>query len=199
MHQQPDICGILLAAGRSQRFGQSDKLLHPLSNGLPLITQAIRNMQSALDKIIVILPQDSEALTQALIDEAVQITINPEADYGMGNSLACGICASSEANGWIVALADMPWIQPNTINRIKIAMQNGRSLVAPRYRSVRGHPVGFGQEYRDTLLNLEGDTGARSVLKQHKTDLHYLEVDDPGILMDVDTPADLKQQAIFTV
>jgi molybdenum cofactor cytidylyltransferase len=197
MHQQPKICGIVLAAGRSQRFGQDNKLLEPLSNGLPLIIQAVRNMRSAIENIIVILPQNSEALTQSLKDEDVQIAINPEADVGMGNSLACGISASGEANGWIIGLADMPWIQAATISRIKTSLQNGQSLVAPRYRTVRGHPVGFGQKYRDTLLKLDGDAGARTVLKQHRADLHYLEVDDPGILLDVDTPADLKHQVMF--
>ena len=196
---KPDICGILLAAGRSQRFGQSDKLLQPLSNGLPLITQAVRNMRNALDTVVVILPQNSEALVNALKEENVQLTINPDADFGMGNSLACGINVSREANGWIIGLADMPWIQPSTITRVKTALQNGQSLVAPRYRSIRGHPVGFSEIYRDTLLNLDGDTGARTLLKQNRADLHYLEVDDPGILMDVDTPADLKQQVMFNL
>lgn len=195
----PDICGILLAAGQSQRFGQHNKLLQPLSNGLPLITQAVRTMRSALDMVAVIIPQDSEALVNALRDEVVQIIFNPEAEIGMGNSLACGVTATIEANGWIIGLADMPWIQPTTISRIKTSLQNGQSLVAPRYRSVRGHPVGFGQNYRDALLQLEGDAGARTLLKQHKAELHFLDVDDPGILMDVDTPADLKQQVIFNV
>ena len=77
------------------------------------------------------------------------------------------------------------------------ALHNGHALVAPRYQYLRGHPVGFGQEYRDVLLNLKGDAGARSVLKQHKSHLHYLDVDDPGILMDVDTPDDLHQQRLF--
>ena len=93
----------------------------------------------------------------------------------------------------------MPWIKASTISQIKTSLQDGKTLVAPRYRSVRGHPVGFGQKYRDTLLNLNGDTGARTVLKEHKGKLHYLEVDDPGILIDVDTPDDLKQQVMFNL
>ena len=147
-----DICGILLAAGRSERFGQDNKLLEPLSDGTPLITQAVRSMRNALDTVVVVLPQDSDALVKALKDEAVQIAINSEADVGMGNSLASGVTVSFNANGWIIGLADMPWIQPTTISQIKIRLQNGHNLVAPRYRSVRGHPVGFGQEYRNTLI-----------------------------------------------
>ncbi len=194
---QPNICGILLAAGQSQRFGQNDKLLHRLANGLPLITQTIRTMLCALDKVVVIVPPDAESLIDAIKDQAVYITVNPRADDGMASSLACAIKAAPEADGWIVGLADMPWIQTNTINRIKAAMCNGHSLVAPRYQYLRGHPVGFGREYHDALLNLHGDAGARSVLKQHKANLHYLDVNDPGVLLDVDTPADLKQKIIM--
>jgi len=191
------ICGILLAAGQSQRFGHTDKLLQPLSNGLPLITQAVRTMLTALESVMVVLPPEHNALADALKDEAVQITINPAATAGMGNSLACGVSACAEADGWIIGLADMPWIQPTTISRIITALGHEQSLVAPRYQNLRGHPVGFGREYRETLMNLQGDAGARSVLKQYKAQLHYLDVNDPGILLDVDTPADLIQQKMF--
>jgi len=191
------ICGILLAAGQSQRFGHTDKLLQPLSNGLPLITQAVRTMLTALESVMVVLPPEHDELKQVLQDEAVQLTINPAADVGMGNSLACGVSACAEADGWIIGLADMPWIQPTTINKVMSALHIGHSLVAPRYQNLRGHPIGFGREYHETLLKLQGDVGARSVLKQHKAQLHYLDVNDPGILLDVDTPADLIQPKIF--
>lgn len=191
------ICGILLAAGQSQRFGHADKLVQPLSSGLPLITQAVRTMLTALNSVVVVVPPEHEALANILKAEAVQITINPAAKAGMGNSLACGVAATIDADGWIIGLADMPWVQPVTINNILNAMHNGHSLVAPRYQNLRGHPVGFGCEYRETLLNLQGDVGARSLLKQHKAQLHYLDVNDPGILLDVDTPADLIQPKMF--
>jgi len=191
------ICGILLAAGQSQRFGHTDKLLQPLSNGLPLITQAVRTMLTALDSVVVVVPPEHDGLAKVLKDEAVHITINPAASVGMGNSLACGVTATTEAHGWIIGLADMPWIQPTTINTVMTALSNGNPLVAPRHKNLRGHPVGFGREYRETLLNLQGDVGARSVLKQHKAQLHYLDVNDPGILLDVDTPADLIQPKMF--
>ena len=191
------ICGILLAAGQSQRFGHTDKLLQPLSNGLPLITQAVRTMLTALESVMVVLPPEHDELKQVLQDEAVQLTINPAADVGMGNSLACGVSACAEADGWIIGLADMPWIQPTTINKVMSALHIGHSLVAPRYQNLRGHPIGFGREYHETLLKLQGDVGARSVLKQHKAKLHYLDVNDPGILLDVDTPADLRRPKMF--
>jgi molybdenum cofactor cytidylyltransferase len=157
----------------------------------------VRTILTALESVVVVVPPEHAALAEVLKNENVQITINPAAKAGMGNSLACGVAAASKANGWIIGLADMPWIRATTISQVMTAMHNGHALVAPRYQSLRGHPVGFGQEYREVLLNLKGDAGARSVLKQHKSHLHYLDVNDPGILMDVDTPADLKQQRLF--
>ena len=194
---QPNICGILLAAGQSQRFGDKNKLLQRLANGLPLITQTLRTMLAALDTVIVVVPPDSDTLINAIKDQTARIIINPKAEDGMAGSLATAITATPEADGWIIGLADMPWIQTNTINRIKAAMCNGHSLVAPRYQFLRGHPVGFGHEYQKDLSNLKGDAGARSVLKKHKTNLHYLDVNDPGVVLDVDTPADLNQQIIM--
>lgn len=185
------ICGILLAAGQSQRFGHADKLLQPLSNGLPLITHAVRTMLTAFESVVVVVPPVHDTLVKVLENESVRITMNPSANVGMGNSLACGVASTNDAHGWIIGLADMPWIRPTTINEVMSALHTGHSLVAPRYQNLRGHPVGFGREYRETLLNLQGDVGARSVLKQHKAKLHYLDVNDPGILLDVDTPADL--------
>ncbi len=193
------ICGILLAAGQSKRFGHADKLLQPLSNGLPLITQTVRTMLTVLDTVMVVVPPEHEALAKLLNDEAVHLTINPEAIIGMGNSLACGVTATSDALGWIICLADMPWIQATTLNKVMTALQDGHALVAPRYQNLRGHPVGFGREYRETLMNLQGDVGARSVVKQHKAQLQYLDVNDPGILLDVDTPADLLPPEILNV
>jgi molybdenum cofactor cytidylyltransferase len=192
-----NICGILLAAGQSKRFGHSNKLLQPLANGLPLITQTVRTMLSVLGSVVVVVPPDHDDLKQVLQDETVQLTINPAADVGMGNSLACGATASNDADGWIIGLADMPWIKSTTLSKIITALHAGHPLVAPRYQNLRGHPVGFGREYRETLQNLQGDVGARSVLKQHKAQLHYLDVNDPGILLDVDTPADLMQHKTF--
>lgn len=191
------ICGILLAAGQSKRFGHTDKLLQPLSNGLPLITQTVRTMLTVLDTVMVVVPPEHEALAKLLNDEAVHLTINPVANVGMGNSLACGVTATSDALGWIICLADMPWIQATTLNKVMTALQDGHALVAPRYQNLRGHPVGFGREYRETLMNLQGDVGARSVVKQHKAQLQYLDVNDPGILLDVDTPADLLPPGIL--
>ena len=186
----PELCGILLAAGQSVRFG-NNKLLQPLPDGTPLITQTVRNMRTVLDKVVVVVPPQHTVLSDALESQAVELIVNAKASEGMGSSLACGIAACREVNGWVIGLADMPWIQPATIQQIVLALREGRSLVAPRYQDQRGHPVGFHHRFGAKLIKLHGDKGARAIVEQHTTELHLIDVDDPGILLDVDTPADL--------
>ena len=116
--------------------------------------------------------------------------MNDAASDGMGSSLACGVAACLKVDGWLIAMADMPWIQPATINQIALALREGRSLVAPRFEDQRGHPVGFHHRLGAELIKLHGDKGARAIVEQHATD-------DPGVLLDVDTPADLTRANTF--
>ncbi len=109
----------------------------------------------------------------------------------MGASLACGIRATSDAAGWVVALADMPWIRPETIVEVAAAIARGAVVAAPFYRGERGHPVGFGKACGPTLSALRGDAGARSVLAERAGAMVRIDVDDPGIARDIDTPSDL--------
>jgi len=192
----PELCGILLAGGQSVRFG-NNKLLQPLPDGTPLICQAVRNMRAALDKVIIVVPPEHSTLAGLLEKESVELTINHHASEGMGSSLACGVEACLEAQGWIIGLADMPWIQPATISQVAIALREGRALVAPHYQGQRGHPVGFQYRFGADLLELHGDMGARTILQKYATELHSVDVDDPGILLDVDTPTDLARANAF--
>jgi molybdenum cofactor cytidylyltransferase len=192
----PELCGILLAAGQSVRFG-NNKLLQSLPDGTPLIAQAVRNMRTVLEKVVVVVPPQHAVLSDALESQAVELIVNAKASEGMGSSLACGIAACREVNGWVIGLADMPWIQPATINQVALALREGRSLVAPRYQDQRGHPVGFQHRFGTELVKLHGDKGARTIVEQHATELHLIDVDDPGILLDVDTPADLTRANAF--
>ncbi len=113
------------------------------------------------------------------------------ADEGMGASLACGVQAAAAADGWIIALADMPWVATATIASVRDAIAGGALLAAPFHDGRRGHPVGFGRACYRELAALTGDEGARAVVMRHARELQRIDVDDPGVLRDVDTPADL--------
>ena len=115
----------------------------------------------------------------------------PYADEGMGASLAWGVRASPVASAWIVALADMPWIAPQTIVFVVDALRGGAVLAAPRHDGMRGHPVGIAASFFGELIALSGDEGAKHLLGAHAASLRCIDVDDAGVLRDIDTPADV--------
>ncbi|WP_027209605.1 nucleotidyltransferase family protein [Burkholderia sp. WSM2232] len=185
--------GLLLAAGVGSRFdphGVQNKLLARLPDGTPVAAEAARRLLLAVPHVLAVVRPGAEALARLLNDAGCDVAFAPAAQRGMGASLAAGVQASEDAEGWIVALADMPRIEPSTIGAVARALDGGACLVAPFYAGQRGHPVGFGAVHREALLSLDGDSGARSLLASER--LMRLDVDDAGILRDVDTPEDLR-------
>ena len=180
----------MLAAGKGLRFG-SDKLLHPLADGTPMAVAAARNLCAACDRCLAVLRPDQRQLAKLLSAEGLSIRYSAEAESGMGHSLAAGVRASMDAAGWIIALADMPFILPRTINAVADTLRTGASLTAPVCDGRRGHPVGFSREWGQALCNLQGDQGAHSVVAQNPDRLTLVECTDPGIFLDVDRPADM--------
>jgi molybdenum cofactor cytidylyltransferase len=188
-----DIAGILLAAGRGTRFG-GHKLLYPISDATPLGVVAARHLLAALPNSLAVVRSDDAILSARLSAAGMRVVVCDQADQGMGMSLSAGVAASGDAPGWVIALADMPFVEPDTIRSVVALLQQGTPLAAPSYRGQRGHPVGFGLAFREQLLALRGDQGARDLLTRHASQLVLLPVDDPGILADVDTPTDIRNR-----
>jgi len=107
----------------------------------------------------------------------------------MSASLMCGVRQTIDAAGWVVALGDMPFVQPATHAALLSALQDGVAIAAPSYQGKRGNPVAFSAAHREQLLQLQGDQGARSLLQRHP--VHQVLVEDKGIHRDIDTRADL--------
>ena len=186
------ICGILLAAGASKRFG-SDKLMHTLAGTTPVAVAALANLRSAIPHVIAVVRPGVPLLENRLSEAGATVILCANADEGMGASLATAVGASGDVAGWVIALADMPYIRPETIAKIAASLAEGAAIVAPSYRGERGHPVGLSARFRAQLEALGGDEGARSVLRQHAQLVKLIEVDDPGVCRDIDTPADLQR------
>jgi molybdenum cofactor cytidylyltransferase len=197
-----EIVGVLLAAGRGTRFGgaaAASKLLAPWrgANGLeqPVALHAARALRSALGRVIAVVRQgeDPEQQRLRLLLQAAgcELLEGPPAGAaeGMGISISRAVAASPDAGGWLLALADMPAVRVQTILAIREAIARGAASAAPVMASRRGHPVGFGAACRESLLALQGEEGARSVLAAWPP--QAICVDDPGTVFDIDTPEDL--------
>jgi len=183
------IVGILLAAGSGSRFG-GGKLLHRLRDGTPIGVASLRNLKKALPEVIAVVRAGDDELSELLDSEGIVVTPCQDAHLGMARSLACAIRASMNADAWVIALGDMPFIAPSTISAVAGQVAQSGRIVVPAYRGKRGQPVGFGSRYRAELLGLEGDEGARSVATRHAQDVEIIDCEDPGILRDIDTPGD---------
>lgn len=184
------IAGILLAAGAGTRFG-GDKLLHPLDDGVAIAAHAARSLLAATPDVIAVVRWGDFPLYEMLEEEGCQVTMFQGAARGMGASLAHGVREARSADGWVIALADMPRLAPATVRTVIAALEEGALIAAPVYRGERGHPVGFGAALRDELLALDGDRGARAVMERHGNAVKLVECDDHGVLYDVDRKSDL--------
>lgn len=193
------LAALLLAAGRSRRFG-SNKLATVITiNGQqkPLLLHTLDNWLAAFDRLYLMLPADDNlllslinALPTALRSRIITVTVSHPED-GMSQSLQAGITASEDAAGWLIGLADMPWVTPPVLIALKQAMATGAKIAAPYYHGVRGQPVGVHADYKEALRAVSGDQGARQLLKAAAEQIVAIETADDGILRDIDSPADL--------
>jgi molybdenum cofactor cytidylyltransferase len=185
--------GILLAAGRGRRFdpsGVRNKLLQPLASGEPVVAASARALLAVLPRVIAVVAPDDGGVADTLRALGCEVTVCPDADQGMGASLVHALRHSlPDAQAWLIALGDMPRLRESTIRSLADAVANGAHIAAPVHGGRRGNPIGFGAACLPDLLALQGDEGARRIVRQRP--VTEVEVDDPGIFQDVDQPADL--------
>lgn len=186
------VVGVLLAAGSAKRFGGA-KLMVPLPDGTPIGIAALKNLRGGVDAVVAVVRPGDQELASALAAHGARVTACPRAAEGMGVSLSWGVRAAPIAAGWVIALADMPWIAPATTARVADALRRGSQLAAPVHGGDRGHPVGIGARFYGELAQLSGDEGARSLLAAHASSMELIPVDDLGVLRDIDTPGDLDE------
>lgn len=196
---------LVLAAGRGRRFG-SDKRRARLNNNETVLSASIgryallgwpvyivlRNSEQAL------VAHTEQALRRANVATRPQWLRAPDADQGMGHSLAAGVTALADAgiSQGLIGLGDMPYVLPATIQACANALEAQHGLhtdaiVRPRYLGQPGNPVGFAGTRLLELRKARDDTGARPMLQAHAASIHWLDVDDPGILSDIDAPDDI--------
>ena len=190
---------VVLAAGRGQRFrGEGHKLEQVLDGESVLALTLRQTMASGLPMLVV----TSTALAPLVRRHvaARDMLVLPDQDrlgrpapLGMGHSIAAGVAATGDAPGWLILPADMPRVKASTLAAVAQALERDPIAYA-QHRGRRGHPVGFSAELFSELTGLQGDEGARRLLARYPA--QAVEVDDPGVLIDVDTVEDLQRLKI---
>jgi molybdenum cofactor cytidylyltransferase len=185
---------IVLAAGRGSRFGGAGHKLVQGLGGTTVLGQTLRHAVASQLPVVVV-------TTAALVDVASHhvasrdVVVLPAVDgvalepLGMGYSIAAGVAARAHASGWLVLPGDMPLVRPDTLQAVARRLAD-HPIAYAQYRGHRGHPVAFGAELYSELAVLSGDEGARRLLARYPASA--VDVDDPGVLMDVDTEDDLR-------
>lgn len=181
------IAGLLLAAGRGERFRFGDKLLAPL-RGRPVLSWSAAALAAETEALYVVVPRGTTGRAEALAGLSPHL-VTSDARGGMGDSIAAGVSAlSADAEAVVIALGDQPLVRPGVVRSLCERWRGGGArAVAPLYRDGRGHPVLFGRELIPELAGLRGDRGARALLDSLAADVAVIAVDDSTPL-DVDTP-----------
>ncbi|MDB5841334.1 MAG: nucleotidyltransferase family protein [Herminiimonas sp.] len=189
------LAGILLAAGKGSRFdpsGIQNKLLQPLAGGQPVAAAAAKNLLSVLPRTLAVVRPGATAVAVQLGALGCEVVECPDAGQGMGASLAFAIARTANAAGWLIALADMPYVQAATLQALIDTIANGADIAVPTHAGRRGNPVAFSHRHLPELLALGGDQGARRLLTSYP--VMEVAVDDPGIHRDIDTLGDLGEK-----
>ncbi|WP_416770030.1 nucleotidyltransferase family protein [Pseudomonas sp. RHF3.3-3] len=193
------IAAIILAAGQGSRFRQvagadQDKLLAACEgrDGVvrPVLEQVLRSLPDSLGARVLVTTADRPEVIR--LGQAHGCRVLLPGSTGMGDSIATGVAASAEADGWLMVLGDMPFILPETFERVLARMARERICV-PTLAGGYGHPVGFGRDFGEALRALSGDRGAKALFATGRVE--PVPVEDRGIVWDVDVPAALVFEA----
>ena len=185
---------VVLAAGRGSRFrGLDHKLAQALGTSTVLGTTLAHVLASQLPLVVVTTVALADIARSSIATRDIVILPDvgkpgPE-PLGMGYSIACGVSARPDASGWLILPGDMPMIRPATLKAVARALRH-HTVVYAQHHGQRGHPVGFSAELYSELAALGGDDGARRLVARYPA--HGLEIDDPGVLIDIDTEVDLE-------
>lgn len=183
---------IVLAAGASSRLGRPKQLL--AFDGKTLLQHALQTAKaSSLHPVVLILGAAAETIQNDISDQEIHVTVNEAWQEGMASSIRCGLSAikkiSSAIEGVILMVCDQPFVSGSLLNELVATHQKtGSRVVASSYGETFGPPVFFHQSLFDELLQLTGDVGARSIVKQHANEVEIVPF--PKGVFDVDTEAE---------
>jgi molybdenum cofactor cytidylyltransferase len=182
------VSAIVLGAGTSQRMGKENKLFLPIA-GRSMIDRVIEQvLSSEVDEIILVVSELSIQHLQKWESEKIVVLLNEDYQTGMTSSIQTGV-KKSAANGYMICLGDQPKIRTSTYNHLMETFKQSQwgSIILPYFNGEKGNPVIFSSDYKDAILQHKESNGCRAVIESHSDQVVCTDVDDPGVLMDIDT------------
>ena len=188
MKNEPAV--VVLAAGAGSRYHGTRHKLSEKLGGDTVLVRTLRNAIASEMSVVLVISESLIAEARGLVapEDTVVVDARTQTAWGMGDSIAAGVSIHASATGWLVLPADMPLVKPSSLRAVAEALDQ-QPIAFAQYRGRRGHPVGFGAELFSELVMLKGDEGARRLLARYPT--AAVELDDPGVLFDIDTIDDL--------
>ena len=184
------IAAVVLAAGSSSRMGKPKQTLQ--LEGGPMLERVLQTLrQTKVGRVVVVLGAHSSVVRGWVKFGKEKVVVNPRFKEGMSGSIRLGLAEAEEADAAMIVLGDQPFVSPGTIDRIIDAYVSSRSpVVVPVYHGRRGNPVLFDRSLFPQIRRIRGDVGAKSVVSGNEDKLLQVDVNDEGILVDIDTPSD---------
>ena len=209
MTRAPSFCGVVLAAGESSRMGRDKALLpwppssaEPATSGPTLLSATIDVLAPYTQMVIVVAGKNAQELTPYVYAKGAFIVVNKSPERGQFSSLQVGLqeVLNHGRDAAIVALVDRPPARPDTLTRLcdafTDAYEAGKWIVVPEYKGAHGHPILVGREMITAFLAAPPASTARDVEHSLQTRILYVPVDDPNVVMNVNTPEDYAKLAL---
>ena len=195
--REKKVMGVILAAGNSTRMGNDNKLLKSIGDAPLIRNTAIEMLKSDLDSCSIVLGYQSDKVADVIKDLNVNLILNPLWKEGQASSLRAAInTLDSTYSDLLIMLGDLPGIKSSHINSIieeHLLTDNRKSKITiPSFKGQKGNPVIWGRSFFHDLSNLEGDVGGRALFSEHPAAINILEMDDPWVVEDADTPEDFE-------
>jgi len=166
-------------------------------NGVPMLGRVLKIFRrSNVGRVVVVLGANAAEVRKRVKFADELVVVNPEFAGGMSSSLRLGLKhVGTKANAVIIALGDQPFVLPTTIDKlVETYMKSGARIVVPTYQGARGNPVLFDRGFIPQIARIRGDIGAKQVVQKNAADVLEVEVSDRGVLVDIDTPSDVRME-----
>lgn len=189
-----NVAAIVLAAGLSQRMGNTNKLLLDVEGHSLLKRSVMAIVAAGVGEVLVVLGHESELTKLHIVEFGVRYVVNSEYASGQMSSVQCGLGAlSGNSQAAMICLADQPFINATHLQQLISAFErlpDDKQIIVPMYKNQRGNPVMISESVRKIVVRHGGNPDCRTYIDNNSDKVLWLPVSDPAFITDIDTPKD---------